>query len=128
MGELFGHKSSVETYSPAFYYHIELDSDGRLDIPVLPTDNAFVYVVDGDIEVADRQVIQKHQIALYNRGKSLINLYSKEGASIFLLGGNPLDEPIYTYGPFVMNNADQINQCINDYNAGRMGDPNVVNM
>jgi len=127
MGELFGHKSNVETLSPAFYYHIELEPDARLDIPTDPTHNAFAYVVEGDVEIADQKNLGKNQIALYERGRSKINLYSREGASLFILGGQPLDEVVYSYGPFVMNNAQQINQCIHNYNTGLMGDPSVVN-
>jgi len=127
MGELFGHKSNVETLSPAFYYHIELEPDGRLDIPTDPMHNAFAYVVEGEVELADQKSLAKNQIALYERGKSKINLYSKDGATLFLLGGQPLDEVVYSYGPFVMNNAEQINQCIHNYNTGLMGDPSIVN-
>jgi redox-sensitive bicupin YhaK (pirin superfamily) len=39
-----------------------------------------------------------------------------------LLGGQPLNEPVVSYGPFVMNNREQINQCYQNYRAGRMGE------
>jgi len=127
MGELFGHKSQVETLSPAFYYHINLKEDKRLDIPTEITDNAFIYVVDGQLEIENQKVLKKHQVALYERGKSDINLYASSEAEFFVLGGKPLDEVVFSYGPFVMNNEAEIRRCINNYNMGRMGDPEVVN-
>lgn len=127
LGELFEAKSKIELLSPAFYYHIKLKPNSRLDIPTDPQHNAFVYVIDGDMEVAGQRALKTNQIALYERGESLINLFSKDGAEMLILGGQPLNEPVYSYGPFVMNNREQIDQCIRDYQAGKMGNPDVVN-
>ena len=127
MGSLFGHASKVETLSPTFYYHINLRADQRLDIPTDPTHNAFVYTVDGALEIEDQKKLGKNQIALYERGKKDINLYTKEGAEFFVLGGKPLDEIVYSYGPFVMNTEEEIRKCIHNYNTGKMGNPAVVN-
>jgi len=127
MGSLFGHSAKVETLSPTFYYHIKLEEDKRLDIPTNPTHNAFIYVVDGELEIENQKKLVKNQVALYERGKSDINLYSKSKAEFFVLGGQPLDEVVFSYGPFVMNNEEEIRRCIHNYNSGKMGDPSVVN-
>ncbi len=127
LGELFGFTSQVETLSPAFYYYLKLQPGCRLDIPTDPTHNAFIYTVSGALELADRQALKTHQIALYQRGAVNINIHSEKGAEIFLLGGQVLNEPVFSYGPFVMNSEAQIRQCIADYQAGKMGDPDKVN-
>jgi len=127
MGELFGVKSNVKTLSPTFYYHLRLKPGCRLDIPTDPGHNAFIYAVNGAVEIEGQKQLKKHQIVLYKRGASNINLYTKDGAELFLLGGQPLDEVVYSYGPFVMNNRQQIEQCYRDYQSGKMGDPNQVN-
>ena len=127
LGELFKAKSKIRTLSPAFYYHVKINANGRLDIPTDPLHNAFVYVIGGEAEITGQQVLKTNQIALYERGNSLINLYSKEGTEMLVLGGQPLDEVVYSYGPFVMNNKEQINQCIRNYQAGLMGNPDLVN-
>lgn len=127
LGELFGAKSKIELMSPAFYYHIKMNAECRLDIPTDPQHNAFIYIIDGQLELEGRKEIKKNQVALYQRGENLINLYSKATAEILILGGKPLNEPVYSYGPFVMNTEAQINQCIKDYQAGKMGNPDLVN-
>ena len=127
LGELFGAKSGIETLSPAFYYHIHMQADCRLDIPVHPEHNAFVYLVDGQVELESQRKLKTHQLALYERGDDLINLYAKDSAEVLVLGGQPLNEPVYSYGPFVMNSEEQIKRCIADYRSGRMGDPRAVN-
>ena len=127
LGELFGVKSKIELLSPAFYYHIKMKADCRLDIPTEPTHNVFVYVIKGAIEAEGRQEVKDGQVALYQRGESLLNLYSKDEAEILVLGGQPLHEPVFSYGPFVMNTEQEIQQCMRDYQSGKMGDPNLVN-
>jgi redox-sensitive bicupin YhaK (pirin superfamily) len=127
LGELFDAKSKIELLSPAFYYHVKMKADGRLDIPTDPQHNAFIYVIEGDIEIEERKKLKTNQIALYQRGENLINLYAKEKAELLVLGGQPLNEPVFSYGPFVMNNEAQIRQCVSDYNSGKMGNPDLVN-
>jgi len=127
LGELFDKKSQIETYAPAFYFHIKMDKDSKIVIPTYPTHNAFLYSIDGKVELEGNQSASSKQVVLYQRGNSMVELYSKDGAELLLLGGQPLNEPVFSYGPFVMNNEDQIRQCIANYNNGLMGDPNLVN-
>jgi len=127
LGELFTAKSQIELLSPAFYYHIEMEPNARIDIPTDPTHNAFLYLVDGELEVEGNRGVKSGQVVFYERGESNVQLFSECGAKFLMLGGQPLDEVVYSYGPFVMNNAQQINQCIRAYNNGEMGDTEIVN-
>lgn len=127
LGELFGAKSQIELLSPAFYYHITMKAGCKLEIPTDPTHNAFAYLEKGNLEVEGRKELKPNQVALYQRGESMINLFSKDGAELLLLGGQPLNEPVFSYGPFVMNTEEEIRKCIQDYNSGKMGDPDLVN-
>jgi len=127
LGELFNAKSKIELLSPAFYYHVKMKANGRIDIPTDPLHNAFVYVIDGNVEIEEKRKLKTNQIALYQRGESIINMYAKEPAELLVLGGQPLNEPVFSYGPFVMNNEEQIRQCVHDYNSGKMGNPDIVN-
>ena len=127
LGELGEAKSKIDLLSPAFYYHVKLNEDGRLGIPTDPLHNAFIYVIHGKLEIEGGRELDKNQLALYERGESLIELYSECGAEFLVLGGQPLNEPVYSYGPFVMNTEQQIRQCIKNYNEGLMGNPELVN-
>ncbi|MEM7104018.1 MAG: pirin-like C-terminal cupin domain-containing protein [Bacteroidota bacterium] len=127
LGQLFKARSKVELLSPAFYFHITMKPDCKLDIPVDPLHNAFIYTIGGSLELEGQKKLKTNQIALYERGDNLINIYSENGAEILLLGGQPLNEPVISYGPFVMNTEDQIRQCIRNYQSGMMGNPDLVN-
>ena len=122
MGEVFGAVSPTELHSPAFYHHVHLQPGGRLDLPVEPEHNAFLHMIDGKLEVEGQRQLTKQQLALYHRGGDVCRFYSGEGAEFLVLGGRPLEEPVVSYGPFVMNNRSQIQRCIADYQAGRMGE------
>lgn len=126
LGELFGARSKVATMFPAFYFHIKMNAGAKLSIPTDPQHNAFIYVIDGAIEAAGRQQIAKNQVVLYERGESLINIYSEGETELLLLGGRPHNEPVYAYGPFVMNTEEEIKRCVSDYQSGKMGNPALV--
>jgi len=126
LGELFGAKSKVETTFPVFYFHMRLKEGARLSIPTDPQHNAFIYVIKGNIETEGRKEINQNQVVLYERGESTINIFSKGASEILLLGGKPHNETVFAYGPFVMNNEQEIRKCISDYQSGKMGNPDMV--
>jgi redox-sensitive bicupin YhaK (pirin superfamily) len=127
LGELFGTKSTIELISPAFYFHVKMKPGSRLEIPVDPTHNAFIYLIKGNLEIEGNRELKPNQVALYERDASRINIFSKDGSELLIQGGKPLNEVVYAYGPFVMNTEQEINKCIADYNSGKMGDPEKVN-
>ncbi len=126
LGELFSSKSKVELLFPAFYYHIKMKANCQIDIPTNPVHNVFVYVIKGQLEVEGRRAVKANQVALYKRDAELLKLFCNEDTEILVLGGQPLNEVVYSYGPFVMNTQAEILQCINDYNSGKMGNPSLV--
>jgi redox-sensitive bicupin YhaK (pirin superfamily) len=127
LGELGEVKSKVETNTPAFYYHVKMEEDAKIEIPTKPTDNVFIYQISGSIELEGQKQLDENQVALFNRGESLVSIYSQAKSEFLVLGGTPLDETVFSYGPFVMNNEEQIRQCMINYQNGLMGDPNEVN-
>ncbi len=127
LGELFGAKSKIVTLFPVFYFHITMQPGCRLQIPLDPSHNAFVYVISGSIETEGRREILANQVVLYERGESHVDIFSAGAAEILLLGGRPHNEPVYAYGPFVMNTEDEIRKCYSDYQSGKMGNPDAVN-
>ena len=114
LGELFDAKFKIELLSSAFYFHLNMKANCRLDIPTNSTHNAFIYVIKGSIEVEGRRQVNAGQVVLYERGDSLINLFSEKGTDLLVLGGKPLNEPVFSYGSFVMNTEAEIQQCIRD--------------
>lgn len=127
LGELDGAKSKVETLFPVFYHHITIKPNGRLSVPTEAAHNVFAYIINGRVEAEGQKTAGANQVILYERGESIVNLFSAGGAELLFCGGRPHNEPVYAYGPFVMNNEAQIRKCFMDYQSGRMGNPEAVN-
>ena len=90
-------------------------------MPVDPDHNAFVHMIEGQLESEGRQLLHDEQLALYERGGDVMRFHALKDSEFLVLGGQPLNEPLVNYGPFVMNSQDQINACIRNYRAGLMG-------
>jgi redox-sensitive bicupin YhaK (pirin superfamily) len=58
---------------------------------------------------------------LFDRDGSGVHIEANNDAKLLVLSGEPIDEPIVGYGPFVMNTTDEIQQAMVDFNSGRFG-------
>ncbi len=77
---------------------------------------AFVYVFKGSAKVS-RQEVDQHHLAILSDGEG-VEISSKAGGRLILVAGRPIGEPVARYGPFVMNNFDEIQQAIQDFQTG----------
>jgi redox-sensitive bicupin YhaK (pirin superfamily) len=60
-------------------------------------------------------------LAIFDRSGDRFAVEAEEDATLLVLGGTPIDEPVVSYGPFVMNTEAEIRQAVQDYRSGRMG-------
>ncbi|CDT79584.1 putative Pirin-like protein [Vibrio coralliirubri] len=78
--------------------------------------NDMTYVYKGSIQIGDK-VINQGQLALLTKA-DLLSLGSLEDSGVLIFSGEPINEPVVHYGPFVMNSMEEIEQTIQDYNNG----------
>lgn len=120
VGELFNHTSHVESLSPAYIYEIKQEANSSIEIPIHKGYTSGIYLIEGEINTDDTSLHPSTITKFENEGDSiLINAVSK--AHYFVLGGEPLNEPIVAYSSFVMNSKAQIQQVIDAYRNGEMG-------
>lgn len=92
-----------------------------MTLPVPRNYNVFIYQLDGSIKVnAYRETVKKDLIWFENDGQEVL-VEGLEDTRAILLAGAPINEPVATYGPFVMNSQREIMQALNDYQNGKMG-------
>jgi len=77
-------------------------------------------VVEGNAEINRREVATDHFVLFGNKGE-LINIRANDDTVVLVLSGEPIDEPIAQYGPFLMNTWQELEQAINDVNSGKFG-------
>jgi hypothetical protein len=120
-GELGGFSGPGRTWTPITYVHATLAAGARLDLAWPAEFNALVYVLSGRGSAGDeRRPIEESDLALYAGGDRVV-VDAITPLDVLVLGGRPLREPIFHYGPFVMNTRDEIVTAIEDFNKGRLG-------
>jgi len=102
------------------YLDLEIPAGATFIQALPPSHNAFVYVYQGDLEIAGTKV-PAHRMAILDNdvGSDGVVLRASMATRALLIAGKPLDEPIAQYGPFVMNSDEEIFQAVQDYQSGR---------
>jgi len=127
-GSLGGIEGPGSTHTPIAIAHVSLLPGAQLSLPWNPAYNALTYVLAGHGTVGlDRDPIGVGQMAVHIDGDFLVLAANESQDSrtqafeVLILGGEPIREPVATYGPFVMNTRAELQQAFEDYEAGRLG-------
>jgi quercetin 2,3-dioxygenase len=122
-GEVGGHAGPGVTYTPITLVHATLAPGAQLSLPWRRDFNALVYAMAGSGTVGSKgRPFQMGQLAVFGSGDSITVTASAAGAlDVYILGGEPIREPVAMHGPFVMNTKAEIIQAFEDYQAGRLG-------
>jgi hypothetical protein len=127
-GEVAGHRGPGSTHTPISLVHATVQPGAELVLPWPGEFNALVYVLSGRGTVgADGRPIRTGQLAVHGSGDAIVLRADSSQESrhpaldVLVLGGRPIGEPVYAYGPFVMNTRAEIVQAFEDYEAGRLG-------
>jgi quercetin 2,3-dioxygenase len=124
-GEAMGVNAVIDTRTPIYYLHYTLQPGGATTATVPAGYNALVYLISGTVQVGtERTPVHEGQMARLGDGAAVTLAVAADAGSpadLLLLAGQPLNEPVARYGPFVMNTEAEIRQAFHDYQSGRMG-------
>jgi quercetin 2,3-dioxygenase len=119
-GEYSGVKGPATTFTPIHVYNARLKKDAKLDLSFAKGFNTGLLIVEGNVKVNGINAHADHFVLLKNDGEDF-SINTTEDSIILVLAGEPINEPIVAYGPFVMNTWEEIEQAVNDVNAGKFG-------
>ncbi len=120
-GEYLGVRGPAKTFTPVTMLDIRLVEEGRADIDVPARHNAALLVMKGEIAVSGETASENEFVVFANAGER-IPVEARSEAQLLLLAGEPIEEPVVAYGPFVMNTEGEIRQAMVDFQAGKFGE------
>jgi quercetin 2,3-dioxygenase len=120
-GALLGVKGAIPSKSTINAATIALEPHGKVTMEIPQSHNALVYLLDGKLKVDGFGLVDGlHLVHFKNDGEG-IALAAAEKTRVLLLSALPLQEPVVSYGPFVMNTQTEIMEAMRDYQLGKMG-------
>ena len=122
-GNYAGHTGPASTHSPVNVWDGELKAEQIQHLHVPVDHNVLLVLLSGEIQLNRTQQVQDSSIVMFAQdGEIDIRVEALQDSKFLLLTGQPLNEPIQGYGPFVMNSKDEIIQAFNDFNSGKFGE------
>lgn len=120
-GEFQGVKGPAKTFTPVHLYDVRMKAKSTAELTVPSRINAAVFVLQGEISINGSGLVKEVELARLGQAGERIAIAAETDTIVLVLGGEPIDEPVARYGPFVMNTKAELVQAVNDYQAGKMG-------
>lgn len=120
-GDFRGTRGPAKTFTPISVLDLRLTANGRADLPPPDGHTTLVVVLRGRVLLNGTGEAGRADLAVFDRAGDGVTVEAREDAVVLVLSGEPIDEPVVSYGPFVMNTQEEIRQAISDYQSGRMG-------
>ncbi|MEO9586904.1 MULTISPECIES: pirin family protein [Marinobacter] len=120
-GEYLEHKGPANTFTPINVWDLRLEPGARVNLPIPEGHTTLVAVLNGLVQINDTDVLREAELANLDREGQEIVLESNNDARLLVLSGEPIDEPVVGYGPFVMNTEGEIKKAMLDFQSGKFG-------
>lgn len=121
-GDFDGHRGPAHSFTPVDVWDVQLRRGGVASL-ILPEGRTLaVVVLKGAVLANGEAIAREAQFVLFARTGGAVTLEANSDATVLLLSGEPIIEPVVMEGPFVMNTADEIRQAMADFQSGRFGE------
>jgi len=121
-GELNGTKGPAHTFTAINVFDVIVKAGERVEIALPEGHQAAVVLRKGDVSLnKGSSLTGEARIATLSASGGSVTIDAKEDSTLLVLSGEPINEPVASYGPFVMNTREELVQAMEDYNAGKMG-------
>jgi redox-sensitive bicupin YhaK (pirin superfamily) len=119
-GDYQGIKGAAPAQSPQILLRGEIQEGAETVIDIPKSYNTIVYLLDGEVEASGQSLKRKDMAVFYNDGEE-ISIKASKNTRYIVLSGEPINEPVASYGPFVMTNETELMEALRDAQMGKMG-------
>jgi redox-sensitive bicupin YhaK (pirin superfamily) len=120
-GEYQSIKGPAYTFSPMNLFDVRMDEAAIVEFDFPENYNTAILIIEGSIQINHTHIVLTDQFILFENRGTDIHISAEEKSVILVMSGEPINEPIYPYGPFLMNTQDEIQQAYEEYYAGKFG-------
>ncbi|EFE98233.1 pirin family protein [Serratia odorifera] len=120
-GDFAGHAGPARTFSPLNVWDMKINAGHTTTLTVQEGHTLALVMLHGAILVNGEQIVRETQMVMLDRVGDTLTIEANSDVSLLVLSGEPIDEPIVGYGPFVMNSDAEIQQAFEDFNSGNFG-------
>lgn len=111
----------ASTFTPVSLIDLKLAAGSKIELPVEAGFNSAFLFMNGSLKLGETSVSDEPRLLLMDTAGDTILLEVLKDSSLLLMAGEPINEPVASYGPFVMNTKEEIFQAIQDFQSGKMG-------
>jgi quercetin 2,3-dioxygenase len=119
-GNYKGVAGPAHTFTPMDVLNARINRGAMVEMDTPASYNTALLVVEGSIEIEGKPVATDHMVLMKNDGSNF-SFQATDDSIVLILSGEPIDEPIAQYGPFLMNKWEEVEQAITDVSAGKFG-------
>lgn len=124
-GEFEGVKGPASTFTNINIYNVNLRNYGKIVLREPGDFNTGILVLKGEVKVNENKICKETDFILFENMEGIISVESiTEDALFIVLSGEPINEPIVSYGPFVMNTMEEIYEAYEDFRNNKFGTEN----
>ena len=120
-GQYEDHRGPATTFTDINVWDVRLSAGKTVTLPLPDGHTAAIALLRGTLHVNDTREIDAAQVVQFDRAGSEVRLHARADATFLVLTGEPINEPIAGYGPFVMNTREEITTALQDLQEGRFG-------
>ena len=121
-GEYKGLKGSASTFTPVHMLNAKLKVGGKASFSFPAHYNTALLVVEGSVVLNGTEVTPTNHLALMANDGVEFEIEATEASLVLILSGEPINEPIASHGPFVMNTQEELVEAFNDFKQGKFGE------
>jgi len=114
-------KGIATTFTPINLFNAYLKKESDISFSFTDTDNTALLVIEGSITINGTEKAPTDHFVLFSNKGEDFTVRADEDALVLVLSGQPINEPIASYGPFVMNTDEEIMQAVKDFQSGKFG-------